>query len=368
MEKPCIFTWKELRQKIREKSLDQAAAGLIALALLCAGFFGRSLLDKYRRWRTDRTNLTVSSALDEAHELIGSRIAGVIPFKNKGNPEQFILVAQEHPSFPNEGWDSGDPVYLLEGIAGAYQIRNLDIGAEDILAGTNGAASMPLWGVIDIDGDGSRQVYVISRSGGSGYYSFTLRVYDTRENATYDAESDGQYGDTNSITLTPNASNRPKLKAWLSATARQLIAAHSDKIGTNNYEVEEWRKKNGDDFEEGKVIIQEYPGKIPPTEGGYCLVDDGQYKWVSFNKGAVFAYDKGRDVHFVVYKPGSDYNSPYSIISGQDYVWFDNDNHDVTSLAFNKTTHILGHPPQGSVDATSEFAHAVSDCSSDEKL
>lgn len=356
-----VFSWKELRQKLREKSVERVATGLIALALLVAGFFGRAIWDGYQRWLAAYRNLPKEIALDEAHRLVGSKIADVVPFRNKGRPEQLILVVQDGGT-PAVLTDPGDPVLLLEGINGAYQIHNLQINAYDILS----AKPLPLWGVIDVDGKGLKQVYAINRSGGSGAYGFTVRVYDTVERNTYDAEGGGAYGDTGGISLSPNAAARPAMQAWLSATGQQLIAGHTDDTGSYLYQVEAWRRKNGADFAEGKVVIQEFPGKIPPSGGSTaCVIDDGAFVWVSFFKGAVFAYNKARDVHFVVFKPESDYGWRRSLLSGRDYLWLD-DTKDVTALAFNKTTHVLGSPAPGTVDPGSEFAHAVG-CAPEEK-
>ena len=61
---------------------------------------------------------------------------------------------------------------------------------------------------------------------------------------------------------------------------------------------------------------------IPDTGGTiFCEIEDDNYQWISYFKGALFAYEKATNEHYVVYVPEHSYVYINSMVLGERYLW-----------------------------------------------
>ena len=300
-----------------------------------------------REWYTDLQDMSQAEAMEVANMHIEADAFDAIPFRNVGSERQYIAVlAKSDPYQQSQGYLGYETVYLLEGSGSLYQKRNLGL-FEFSRAG---------FGVIDVDDDGYREIYTVSKTGGSSGYGFTVRVYDTLDDETYSLDSWGTYSDPAlEFSFSENVPQKKGLEQWLLRKGNEHN--HFYKNGDeHSAAIEDWLKTHRRGFYKGQLTIHEFPGEIPPIEATVmCAVDDGEFEWISYFRGHVLGYDKSGDAYFVLYVPIYGLAYVPTMVSGEQYLWLGTCiEHGI--LAYNKDSHILEIVPAPELAETSDYS------------
>jgi hypothetical protein len=132
-----------------------------------------------------------------------------------------------------------------------------------------------IFGVVDLDHDGDKEVYSIARSGGSGTYSFDIKLYDTLTRQAYVLEGMASYEDhAPQITLSQNISKTP-IREWLLAKAHNLNMGKDEDGDELSKAVQYWVRDNGSGFYKGKLTVRQFKGQ-PHMDAAsvVCTVED----------------------------------------------------------------------------------------------
>lgn len=343
---------KGLLKKIRNKWIETVIATLVAMSIGGIGIFGKRLLESFRGYSSELRNISYEEAIAVAREVVGADTREAISFRNKDSKLQYIAVIAKAPD-EEQLYTSRErmTIYILEGIRDVYQIHKTGMNAFDPFSSPSPSSEdtlekkrylQSLFGVIDIDNDGNKEIYSIEREGGSGSYGFWIKVYDSPKKEVYELEASGEYSEPSlSTEISDNSSQKEGLSVWLRQKAKELILYYEEE---NSYDkaVRDWIRSNGKGFYKGKVKIYEFPGKIPESGASIgCKVDDGEFIWLSYFKGALFGYNKSRDVYFVVYVPWTAYDWIRSMVSGKQYLWLKEHSEGNRILAFHKRAQTL---------------------------
>lgn len=306
------FDFTKLREKFIEKIFDNVlgaiVTGSIGVVVIILLFFWGNI----RSWISDVRNVSYADAMNSAKLTVGAKTIDVIPFRNRDRNYQYIaVIATESP--PNDAFPLYE-IYLLEGKNGLYEITDTKMSIFEQ------PPSESNFGVIDFDKDGNKEVFAIEQIFGGSGYSFNVQVYSTIDRNLWTLEMGGEYNDTPVITQTNVNKDNEKLLTWMTQAAEKLTPGYSlnNQVGGGT----DWEINNGKGFYSGKPILTEIKGKV--SEGSVtiaCHIDDGQFEWTSFFKYSVFAYDKQRNVNYIIYTPWWDYGWVQSMISGKDYLW-----------------------------------------------
>jgi hypothetical protein len=166
------------------------------------------------------------------------------------------------------------------------------MGVPDVDYSTYEGKSVPEWyrkrlfGVLDMDDDGNREVYSVVREGGVGsVYSFRIDVYSSLAKKHYWLMAVGEFTSPMLTYDSPtNLAQTPEISGWIQEKARDLTYNKpADETTTPDEQrlykeaVEEWLRTNGRGFYEGKVDVRQYPGNLPWQEDSVaCSVDDDE--------------------------------------------------------------------------------------------
>lgn len=287
-------------------------------------------------------NISREEALGIAKERVGARIIQVVPFRNRDSSHQYIAVLDAVPI------SIGDPfpypkaaVKVLEGDEDIYQVLETELKVGDMFG--------PLrFGVLDVDQDGNKEIYTITRDGGTGWYGFQIQVYDTLTHEYYTLQGGGSYSDPSpEVEFSANTKEKKNLANWF----RQEAAKLNLNVEKSEYDkaIQAWLRDNGRGFYEGQLKVRYFDGELTIGSTALCTVDDGEYIWRSYFKGAVLGYDKTKDASFVVYVPDNAYEWVSYLVSGKQYLWMSP--RDKPLLALDKTHFTLRSLP---IDKDSE--------------
>ncbi len=277
--------------------------------------------------KTDDT-LNPEKAMSIARQLVGANTVQVRPFKNADSSHQFIAVETRDPTVPD--YSNPSKIAILEGVSGFYRLHKTTLNvAPDDSALYGSAHSKKLnnpaerWGIIDIDGDGTHEIFAIDASFGSGMGSHHIELYDIKHetlNSAVISYSWGRSPEPVDIETVPSPSQK-SVSDWLLTRSASLIADLG--LSPQDDEVAIWERMNGKGLYQGAIKIRRFPGKLPFDRLGslVCELSDGHMIWYSFFKDAVYAYDRNSNSHFVVYAPSNIYEYPNGMVAGKNYLW-----------------------------------------------
>ena len=211
-----------------------------------------------------------------------------------------------------------------------------------------------LLGVEDVDDDGNKEVFSIVREAGSGSYSIKIKLYDSLNKKTYELAGAAEHGrSTVNPAFTGDSPSKEEYASWMRQKIDELVLFNKEGKAQDtewqqmteeqryNREVQNWWRNNGVGFYKGQPELEEFEGKIPESGGSVaCSLDDGEFEWLSYFKGALFRYNKSNNTHSVVYIPESAYDWVSFMVSGKKYLWL-NTKKDNGLLVFNKETEAL---------------------------
>ncbi len=105
-------------------------------------------------------------------------------------------------------------------------------------------------------------------------------------------------------------------------------------------ELVEWVVNNSG-IKNGIVKIKEYKGKIPDESSEGAKIENDRYLFISYFKGPVYRYDKLKNLHALIYAPGSQYDwcDDLKLQNGKLVIRLGDI--DGTSFVFDNTTHKL---------------------------
>jgi hypothetical protein len=308
------MTIADFWQKFKEEWNKKLIAGAVATTLLVLGFFGRSALDWLKRFNTEIQNVSQSRAVEIAKQYLGQTVSSALPFRNVGDSHQYIAATVGTDTHDLEGMRA----FLLTSRDDKYEVRILQTTV--MYPQEQGERGPVAFGLADVDGNGQNEVFTVFRDGGTGLYSIEVGLYDVSGSA-YLARQSHAYSDISfEPELSPNTSEKPKIREWLSAKGQEFMIARIEPSSVS-HEQTLWQQSQGAEFKGGIVRINEFPGKIPKGGSINCEVEDAEFIWISFFKGGVFAYNKKRNVHFVVWVPDSPYDATGELTSGEQYLW-----------------------------------------------
>jgi hypothetical protein len=368
---------------------------------------------KGKTWYAESQNISYDEALAEAKENVGASAIDVVPFRNADSKQQYIAVVttppqtETPPRFPDtpDNQKEAEEAYkwhLSEEYNCAYTKTTLspdgppphqcypitilrkteDFSPEivdpvlvacdfafdndkyRVVEGTVAVGEPTpeeeyrnsLWGVVDLDDDGNKEVYSVYRAhtgAGTGPYMVKVWLYDSLTGEVYELTAEAE---VTSATLNPQFTNEPPKESF-SAFMYQKADALTwiDQGGEASdedwqrmteqeryqHEVRIWLRNHGEGFYEGSVKVEAFEG--PPPETGttiVCSLVDGDFEWWSYFKGAMFGFDKTKDIHYVLWVPDSNYAWVTSIVAGQRYLWLSRAK-DGELLTYNKDAQAL---------------------------
>ena len=142
-------------------------SGLVLIATLAAA---AKYYHHYQRVRPKDwigTNVSASRAAAVAHAFFGDRVSAAIPFRNRGDPVQYIAVLV--PAGPANVRPGGPPVggiYLLAGYKGLFTPSFQAMGSvcqrRQPATGPVADPGARWMGAVDRDGDGKNEVALVS--------------------------------------------------------------------------------------------------------------------------------------------------------------------------------------------------------------
>lgn len=368
--------FRDLLRRLREKWIETLIGAIVSLTLAGLGFFGKQLLQFSKRKAVDISSVSNEEALAVARQVVGSTTIQAIPFKDTGSAEQFILVVcapSKNVDVPAT-LDSGMPLRVLEGSRHAFQVHSPELVAFDAYRQPDSPMEKyisSVSGVVDVEGNGTKQVYAVDREGGSSVYRVEIKLYDPLTGALYDANYAASYGDTmmKNVEFSANVSQHDAIKAWLLKMGNDFIFSkpRSKPGKTESYEDEigDWRERQGFDFEEGTIEERDLPGNVPSTlTSSVCTLEDGQWEWMSYFKSAVFGYNKSRNVHFVLFVPEVSYDWIQEIHASDRYLWFAHSSDESPDgpthwIRYDKSNHSVSKVTLSPSERQEAFAHTA---------
>lgn len=285
-------------------------------------------------------NITNEQAIAIAHQYVGAITLEAIPFRNFGSQIQYIAVIAKD-SQAGVSFDLAR-VYILEGVGDIFKVNKTELFAFESdfsLAMISSNQNIQNFGIIDINNDGVNEVFSVSGDFGSMAYSIKIQILQLPSYEISWITYGTLHGETPEIYETYSANE--ETKTWL----YQKVTETSSQLSLNEEnDTDIWVKNNGKGFYSGKVILNEEVG-LPSIMG--CIVDDGNFTWIAHPKGAVYGYDKTKNVNFIIYvtpNPGGDWDS--GLVSGKNYLWIGvwRDNGILTYNKSNQTLEIMNSP------------------------
>jgi hypothetical protein len=340
---------KTFLNKLREKWIEILITTLVTLSFTFASLSWKALLGLVSDLKYEFNNISEREALRLAKEKFGIRALDAIPFRNKGDGRQFIAVAVDEYGYSDNDYS----FYLMSGSSGIYNSKQLPLVSItypgiNFYPGKESASPFPfpselaelyepraVFGVIDLDKDGFQEIYSISRThttAGSIVYSVAVFIFNTKDGIYYSAEALTIPGSLTfgNILYKPKSPEEPEIETWIRHKIN--LVAHllwfdqfPKNTGYSDYQssVNQWITANGRGISLSRQLsIMPISGKIPESGSSiYCEIEDEQYKWISYYKGAIFGYNKQKNENYVIYVPENNYLFSESMLSGKDYLW-----------------------------------------------
>jgi len=327
--------------RLKKKWVESLVALLVGFSFALIALIWGGLFSKMKIYICDLRSISPREVMGVARQTLGAGVVEVVPFRNVDSEIQYIAVMHSESS----DWRLYPPTfYVLEGLQDNYQVRKTDIHVWDMFTfyqeNLNLSSYIPfVFSIIDIDKDGNKEVYSVYRDGGNAVYSFDIRVYDSLSRESYKLQGSGTYSAPFlDIELSDNAEHKTGLRSWMLEKSSKLNLCNED-CSLYTEAIRAWLRDNSKGFVEGKLTIREFQGNIPKSSASVeCDINDGNFRWVSYFKGALFGYDKTRHVYFVLFVSYSRYDYVDRAVPGDRSLWFRTGQR---ILAFDKVDKVL---------------------------
>ena len=255
-------------------------------------------------------NISKEESVRVAKTLIGPIVGSPIPFIDNGK-QYIVVMAKFEPLYskvdgglPEDNYFNG--IYLISGYNGVYTYKTIALDVDSSID------SWEEFGVTnDIDKNGHKEVFTVDESGGSSSYGIDIILYDIFSKNKYQLEATGSYGQTYiDVELDESAKNNKNVDIWLREKIKELkpFKFVNNELEQHPYDkaIEDWVSSNGRGFYNGKMKELKYTGDLSGFQDLNtiaCQVEDENYVWTSYFKGAVFGYSKKGNFYFPVYVP-----------------------------------------------------------------
>src|SRR5687768_3805965 len=84
--------FKDLAKSLRSGAVGWISTGILGLIIAGGTYYWSQLRDTAKEFEISRSNISFADALAEARRSVGSRVQWVVPFRNRGDPTQYIAV------------------------------------------------------------------------------------------------------------------------------------------------------------------------------------------------------------------------------------------------------------------------------------
>ena len=352
---------------------------VVGAVFVCLFLIFAPLWTEIQRTWANWHNITGEQALALSRKIIGAKVQFAIPFKNVGNPNQFIAAwVTKDAARPDPCIIAGDGVdaigdeqdcpwgygtaqaVLLIGNGEVYQeyptknyAFNITSPPPLVEGEFTPANYQKSFGVTDWNNDGKMEILSIAedKSPSLSVQTYFINLFDSSFMRTIQLEV---RSDRNTIVqkITPPDSDG-NIRPWLYDRWNELIENYSsdscdrslygkltcttvsweDEFPTSEetdrvFELvaqlqQKWLESNGSTFTTGKIKLDFLPGKIIETEpNGYCVIDDGERSFVNAFKGPLFVVDNEARRSSALYAAdGTHLREIPNVIVGDEYVW-----------------------------------------------
>jgi hypothetical protein len=269
------------------------------------------------------------AALAGAREVLGPDVRVAEAFRWGGGALSLAVLLSSSRVGEDGSTYEVDTVVVLRCGGRHWSQHGTPLSPRGIPAGS----AVSRFGVLDVDGDGSGEVFAVSTAYGTAGYAVEVALYDPADSATYTYQLAGPYANPAAPRIeaetSPNLREKRGARAWMDALARPLAEAAAEQ--ENPYDGEGYRRRSGSEdvwaatygrgYVDGPVGPRRLPGNVPGAERAHCAVDDGRHEWSTFFRGALWGYDREDHAHFVVYVPPDRYEWVPSLVAGRRYLW-----------------------------------------------
>lgn len=267
----------------------------------------------------DTTNYFTATAGANPDSVVHGRLPGsaVLDSVSLGRGATAVLVRLGSERDPNYGYFR---VYVVEPGDGGRVARATDLEALGTVPPGRAA-----FGAADPDGDGRRDPYLASWSGGRGGFTVSLHLLDrrARDGYGYDLFGAWTYLDSRKGEFLGDPPPPASVRRWMAAQAQRVADVADpgarDTVVQRHHAVHRaWSRDHGPDFVHGPVRVRWRAGRPPLMPGTHCRTRDGDLEWMS--GGDVWGYDRARDRHFLLIAFGR-FDYPNSLVPGARYLW-----------------------------------------------
>lgn len=254
-------------------------------------------------------------AIRAARSTLGGNIVAAVPFRNLGSKNIYIAAARR-----SSDEDYGVRIVILEQAGGAYITKWI---GDELLGDFNDEEFQ----VLDIDGDGSKEVTFQVESYGSGAGSKSLYIYSPRRNILAEVtefynSSDAASPDIYPIKIETGDDEKFREAVIKYAHGRGLLQGNEVvDYDLPKFAVLRWHKENGDK-RSGRVRTHLYSGEPDRGNSIEDQLEAGGIIWTAYFKGPLYGYKNAQDRHFIAYSPQWVYEWPMRLAFDGKLLWF----------------------------------------------
>ncbi len=271
------------------------------------------------RIQFDTTDYFAATAGANPDSVVRGRLPGsaVLDSVSLGKGATAVLVRLSPELDRNYGYFR---VYVVEPGDGGRVARATNLEALGTVRPGRAA-----FGAADPDGDGRRDPYLASWTGGRGGFTVSLYLLDRRARDWYwyDLYGAWTYLDSRKGEFLDPSPPPLSVRRWMAAQAQRVADVADpdarDTVVQRHHAVQRaWRRDHGADFVQGPLRIRWHAGRPPLTPGTHCRTRAGDLEWLG--DGDVWGYDRVRDRHFLLLEFGR-FDYPNSLVPGARYLW-----------------------------------------------
>lgn len=368
----------DLVTAIRGNAINTIAAGVIAGSLAAGTYFFGPIREYVSNWREAKneaeSNIDEATALRYARRAVGADARWAMPFRNRGDPSQYIAVWAASSSDSDPCLRDVKPAECRWGTGAARAV--LLVGADDVFEvvptytylapdwlSLEAQAEMswygmpverhflPFYGVTDWNGDGVKEVLSIAEQEAmTSPRSVTLvSLFDTRSLAVTQLRVDRS--NTISSQRYSGATPSPALRKWLfgryneawdnfgndkCARARDGVLTCPQmpndpeeekeleaRFNLESAAIDRWVESNGSNFVLGQIRLNYVAGTILSASNGVmCYLRDGDLALANMFKGPLLLVDTRRARTSALYVQDGDHSREIpNVIVGKRYYW-----------------------------------------------
>jgi hypothetical protein len=252
-----------------------------------------------------------AEALGHAQGVLGGSILSVIPFRDAASGRSCIAVMRR-----DSDRDPGLRIAVLAAVGNTYL---KDWTSEPFFA------IAPQVEVVDLDGDGTPELIVLSHDHGTGAGTTTLSVYFPGRKASFRVEEDFDWTraagpPAPAVRFDPEPDETVREVLVRAALESGMLTAVVVDLDQPEHAVARWHKENGA-VSSGRIRIHRYKGR-PKPRGSCDQVETTDTVWYAFFKGPVMAYVPTSDEHYVVFSAENVYDWTDTMAFGANKLWF----------------------------------------------